>query len=55
MFLDYLNDNALSQMVNTPTRGSNILDIFVTNRPALVDTCDTIDGISDHEAVLRNS
>ena len=52
MFLDYLNDNALSQMVNTPTRGSNILDIFVTNRPTLVETCDTIDGISDHEAVL---
>jgi len=39
-------------MVNTPTRGSNILDIFVTNRPTLVKTCDTIDGISDHEAVL---
>ena len=39
-------------MVTTPTRGSNILDIFVTNRPSLVETCDTIDGISDHEAVL---
>ena len=51
-FLDYLNDNALSQMVNTPTKGSNILDIFVTNRPTLVGTCDTIDGISDHQAVL---
>ena len=51
-FLDFLSDNALSQMVTTPTRGSNILDIFVTNRPSLVETCDTIDGISDHEAVL---
>ena len=51
-FLDYLNDNALSQMVTSPTRGSNILHIFMTNRPSLVDTCDTIDGISDHEAVL---
>ena len=39
-------------MVTTPTRGSNILDIFVTNRPSLVEMCDTIDGISDHEAVL---
>ena len=39
-------------MVTLPTRGSNILDIFITNRPSLVDTCDTIDGISDHEAVL---
>ena len=51
-FLDFLSDNALSQMVPTPTRGSNILDIFVTNRPSLVETCDTSDGISDHEAVL---
>ena len=51
-FLDFLSDNALSQMVTTPTRGSNILDIFVTNRPSLVETCDTTDGISDHEAVL---
>ena len=52
MFLDYFNDNALSQMVNTLTRGSNILDIFVTNRPTLVETCDSIDEISDHKAVL---
>jgi len=42
-------------MVNTPTKGPNILDVFITNRPSLVETCDTISGISDHEAVLVSS
>ena len=39
-------------MVNTPTRGPNILGTFITNRPSLIETRDTIDGISDLEAVL---
>ena len=39
-------------MVTSPTKDPNILDIFITNRPSLVDACDTIDGTSDHEAVL---
>ena len=52
MFLDFLQDNALSQLVNYPTRGT---DPFITNRPSLVESCDTIDGISDHEAVLVKS
>ena len=42
-------------MVNTPTRGSNVLDIFITDRPSLVESCDTVDGISDHEAVFIES
>ena len=55
IFLDFLLDNALTQMVNTPTRGSNVLDIFITDRPSLVESCDTVDGISDHEAVFIES
>ena len=55
MFQDFLQDNALSQLVNYPTRGTKILDFFITNRPSLVKSCDTIDGISDHEAVLVKS
>ena len=39
-------------MLTISTGGSNILDIFVTNRSSLVEMCDTIDGISDHEAIL---
>ena len=55
IFLDFLLDNALTQMVNTPTRGSNALNIFITDRPSLVESCDTVDGISDHEAVFIES
>ena len=28
IFLDFLLDNALTQIVSTPTRGTNILDIL---------------------------
>ena len=31
------------------------MDIFLTNRPSLVNHCDTITGISDHEAILVQS
>ena len=55
IFLDFLLDNALTQMVSTPTRGTNILDIFITDRPSLVESCDTVDGIGDHEAVFVRS
>ena len=34
-----------------PTRNNNILDIFLTNHPALVSDIKVIPGISDHEAV----
>ena len=55
IFLDFLNNNGLTQIVNSPTRGSNVLDIFVTNRPSTIDSCETVNGISDHEAVLTKS
>ena len=55
IFLDFLLDNALTRMANTPTRGSNDLDIFITDRPSLVESCDIVDGISDHEAVFIES
>ena len=31
LFLDILNDHNLCQIVKEPTRGSNILDLFLTN------------------------
>jgi len=55
MFLDFLQDNTLYQLVNYSNRGSKILDVFITNRPSLVELCKTIDGIGDHEAVLVSS
>ena len=54
-FLEFLGKNSLSQIVDFPTRISNILDIFVTNRPSLIESCESIDGISDHEVVLTKS
>ena len=55
IFLDFSYTNALIQMVDVSTRGANILDIFVTNRPCVVEECNTIARISDHEAVLITS
>ena len=39
-------------MVNFPTRVNNILDVFCTNRPSLVDRISTVPGLSDHDIVL---
>ena len=41
--------------MNFPTRGSNILDIFMTNRPSLIESCTVMDGISDLEVVFTKS
>ena len=54
-FLDFLDTNGLCQVVSSPTRGTNVLDIFLTNRPSLIETCNVVDGISDHEAVVVES
>ena len=53
--LDLLSDHGLSQIVDFPTRGQNILDIFLTNRPSMITSCTPIPGISDHEAILIHS
>ena len=42
-------------MVNFPTRINNILDVFCTNRPSLVDRCAPIPGLSDHDIVLADT
>ena len=42
-----MNPNSL----NFPTRGSNILDLFFTNRPSLVSRCEVREGVSDRGAV----
>ena len=54
-FLDFLVNASLSQMVQTPTRGENTLDLFATNNDTLVTRCDTILGMSDHDCVLVES
>jgi len=54
-FLNFVNTFGLTQVVDFPTRQSNTLDIFLTNRPSLIEHCVPIAGISDHEAVLIKS
>jgi len=31
------------------------LQIYLTNRPSLIETCNVVDGISDHKAVVVKS
>ena len=54
-FLTTINCSGLDQIVDIPTRGDNILDIFLTNRPTLVNKCEVVPGISDHDMVLVDS
>ena len=51
IFLDLLTSHSFTQMNLQPTRHNNILDIFLTNHPALISDVKVIPGISDHEAV----
>ena len=50
--LEALNDCLLQQTVTSPTRGQNILDLFFTTNPTLVENVSIIPGISDHDIVL---
>ena len=46
---------SLEQMVTFATRHNNTLDIFLTNRPSLINRCLPIPGLSDHDAVFVES
>ena len=49
---NFMNDNFLSQYVDVPTRGNNILDVFLTNNDELVYKVNTESTIlSDHRVV----
>ena len=50
--LEVLDDCPLEQMVTSPTRGQNILDLFLTTNPILVDSVSITPGLSDHDIVL---
>ena len=49
--MDTINDVGWEQMVMEPTRGSNTLDLFLTNHPNLVPRTETLPGIADHDTV----
>ena len=54
LFLDLLNDFGFTQMVTTPTRQDNILDLFLTTNPTLVDEVDCQLGLGDHDMVTAS-
>ena len=41
----------LEQMVSMLSRGNNIIDLFFTTHPSLIDYCASIPGVGDHDAV----
>ena len=41
-YIDTFNHIGCEQIVNFPTRINNILDVFCTNRPSLIDRCTPI-------------
>lgn len=50
-FLDLIHDSNLEQIVSFPTRKDHVLDLFITNRPSLVNRCEPLPGIVDHDIV----
>jgi len=48
---EVLNDSNLAHTVSLPTRDSNILDLFFTTNPTLVQRVSILPGISDHDIV----
>ena len=42
-------------MQTNPTRQVNVLDLYFTNIPSLVKSCETIPGISNHDMLVINS
>ena len=53
--IDVFNLGGFSQLIDTPTCGGNILDLFATNRPNLVQQAIVNPSISDHEIICVES
>ena len=49
--LDISTEFGLEQMVTEPTRINNILDLFLTSNPTLVESSKVIPGMSDHDGI----
>lgn len=48
-FLEMTKECGLEQKILFPTRMDNTLDLFLTNRPSLVNRCEPLPGLSDHD------
>ena len=40
------------KIVDFSTRGTYVLDLFITNKPDLVNNCELLNGVGDNEAVI---
>ena len=50
--LDMEQELGFEQMQHSPSRESNILDLYFTTYPKLVESCYNVPGISDHHMVV---
>jgi hypothetical protein len=56
VLLSFMDRNFFTQVVNTPTRNNNILDIVLTNTPRYIsDVHSNITKLSDHNLVKMTS
>ena len=46
-----MNDFSLNQLVNFPTRNTNILDLIITSTPGLYSNIFSLDKFSDHDVI----
>ena len=51
-FLEVFDKLKLSQTVNFTTRLNSTLDLILTNRPGLIESCEPLPGFSDHETAI---
>ena len=51
-FLNTIYDTGSDKIVRFPTRGENILDVFLTNCPSLIEKCKAVPGVSNHDIVF---
>ena len=51
LLLDIVHDNFLTQLVNSPTREKNILDLVLVSAPDIVDNLIVAEPFSDHNAI----
>jgi len=54
VFLEFVIDTCLTQIITVPTRLDNLLDLFLTSAPLLVADCNALDplGASDHNTLV---
>ena len=53
-FLQMLARTGMEQIIDFPTRKDNILDVIITNRPSLLNRCEGMPGLSDHDVIYAD-